>query len=85
MTRTRLTCALGLALLAAGCPAEKPATPPAPPAGDTNLGAPEAGSSAKKGTPVAPPAAPAEKPADPTPPPATPATDAAAPAETKPN
>ena len=45
-------------LAAAGCPAETPPAPKAPPATDTNLGTPEAGSSTKKGAPVTPPAAP---------------------------
>lgn len=67
MKRTRLVAALGLALLAAGCPAEPPKTTPA---GSTSLGAPEAGSMPKKG--VKPPVAPL-----PTDTPVAPAPDAA--------
>jgi hypothetical protein len=76
MTRTRLSAALGLALFAAGCPAETPppATTPAAPA--ENLGAPESGSSTNKGAPVAPAAAPADAPA--ATPPAAPPADAPA-------
>jgi hypothetical protein len=62
MTRTRLSFALGLALVVAGCPAQTP--PPAFTSGGESLGTPEAGSATKKGAPVAPPAAaPAETPA----------------------
>ena len=92
MKRTRLIAALGLALVAAGCPAETPKTVPA--GGSTSLGAPEAGSTPKKGvkppvapkptdTPVAPaPDATATPPVTPvvTPPPAAPATEPPAPA-----
>ena len=87
MTRTRLTAALGLALFAAGCPAEKPVTPPPVPPSE-NLGTPEAGSSANRGAPVTPPAAPpvdppAAPPADT--PVAPPVTDPAAPATAPPS
>jgi hypothetical protein len=78
MTRTRLSFALGLSLLAAGCPGAPPAASTTP---GESLGSPEAGSTSKKGAPVAPPAdtpaaPPADKAAD------TPAAPADKPAET---